>query len=269
MKKYKTASSVIFIGLFMILAVTIFSSWVHCQESFVGEKGRWTLRYTQQDSLWKKIDYGVFYALNGTMKDNPVMQTIWGVTNHRAFDLIAAAWMILIFLIYYIRNSAYEERIAIMQFGLYMAGILLVVTLASELSIQFHRFSPTETEGVKEKAIILSDLQDRITWKVKTGSNNSFPGDHATVLMLIGSFIIYRLRSWYGVAAALGMVAFMLPRLAGGGHWLSDIVVGSLSFYLLFFPLFIFKPLQSKALVLLRPSAVWIHRRLGFLVKNN
>ena len=49
-----------------------------------------------------------------------------------------------------------------------------------------------------------------ITWKVKVASNNSFPGDHATSLLFIGAFIIRRLRSWYGVATALGIVIFSL-----------------------------------------------------------
>jgi membrane-associated phospholipid phosphatase len=240
--------SILLIFLFMVLAVTIFSSWFRCQESYRDHKGRWAVRYTQQDSLWKKMDYSVFLALNGTMKNNPVMQTVWGVTNHRAFDLAAASWMVLLFVIYLVRNPRNEDRAELVQFGIYMTVTLLLAVLICELTIQFQRLSPTETAGLREQAVILSDLKDSITWKVKIVSNNSFPGDHATVLMFIGSYIIYRLRSWYGVAAALGMVFFALPRLAGGGHWLSDIVAGSLPFYLLFFPLFMFRPIREGSL---------------------
>jgi len=114
---------------------------------------------------------------------------------------------------------------------------------------------------------MLSDL-DRIVWKVKTVSSNSFPGDHATVLLFIGSYIIYRLRSWYGWAAGFGMVVFVLPRLAGGGHWLSDILAGSLFFYLFFFPLCMLRPLRERALSLLRGPAVWIHQRLRLLERE-
>ena len=240
--------SIVLVLLCMVLAVTLFSSWFRCQESYKDHKGRWAVRYTQQDSLWKKMDYSVFLALNGTMKDNPVMQTVWGVTNHRAFDLAAASWMVLLFLIYLVRNPRNEDRMELVQFGLYMTATLLLVVLLCELTIQFQRVSPTETAGLRERAVILSNLPDVITWKVKAGSNDSFPGDHATVLMFIGSYIIYRLRSWYGVAAAFGMVFFVLPRLAGGGHWLSDILAGSLSFYLFFFPLFMFGPLREWSL---------------------
>lgn len=244
--------SIVLVLLCMVLAVTLFSSWFRCQESYRDYKGRQAVHYTQQDSLWKKVDYSVFLALNGTMKDNPVMQTVWGVTNHRAFDLAAASWMVLLFVIYVVRNPRNEDRIELVQFGIYMTATLLLVIAISELVIHFQRLSPTQTAGLSERAVLLTDLKDHVTWKVKIGSSNSFPGDHATVLLFIGSYIIYRLRSWYGVMAAFGMAFFALPRLAGGGHWLSDIVVGSLSFYLFFFPLCMSRPPREWALARLK-----------------
>ena len=268
MKKNITVSFVLRTVLFMMLAVAVFSSWLRCQEGYRDEKGCWCLRYTQQESLWKKVDYSTFLKLNGTMENNAVMQTIWGITNHRTFDLAAAAWMVLLFGIYYVRNPRREDRTAIMQFGLYMTASLLLVAVISELSIHFQRLSPGEIDELKNKAIILSGLAGRITWKVKVGSNNSFPGDHAMVLMFIGSFIIYRLRSWYGAAAGFGIVAFILPRLAGGGHWLSDILAGSLFFYLIFFPLLMFAPLREWALARLRNPAVWLSKKLNFIVPD-
>jgi membrane-associated phospholipid phosphatase len=198
------------------------------------------------------------------MKDSSAMQTVWGLTNHRSFDLFAAAWMVVLFLIYYVRNPRNENREELVQFGLYMTVMLLLVTLASEALIQFHRLSPANTNGLREQAVLLSDLPDLIHWKVKISSNNSFPGDHATVLLLIGSCIILRLRSWYGWTAAFGMAAFALPRLAGGGHWLSDILAGSLFFYLFFFPLLMCAPVRERALLLLRRPAGLIYKMLPF-----
>jgi membrane-associated phospholipid phosphatase len=252
----------------MGLAVTVFSSWLRCQESHHDEDGVWFLRYTQQDSLWKTVDSSVFLALNGAMRNSAAMQTLWGVANHRAFDLAALSWMVLLFIIYYLRNPREEERISLVQFGLYMTIVLLLVTGVTELSIQFHRLSPGKIDELRKQAVMLSDLTERITWKVKVASNNSFPGDHATVLMFIGSYIIYRLRSWYGAAAAAGMVIFALPRLVGGGHWFSDIMAGSLSCYLFFFPLTLFGPLRERVLVCLRKPAVRIYKVLNILNRN-
>ncbi|NOU36442.1 MAG: phosphatase PAP2 family protein [Kiritimatiellaceae bacterium] len=260
----KKRSSLVLILLCMVLAAVLFGSWFRCQEGYNDVKGRPALRYTQQDSFWKAIDSNVFLAMNGTMKDNPVMQTVWGIANHRAFDLVAAAWMGLLFVIYYVRNPRNENRAELIQFGLYMIAALLLVTLASEALIHFHRLSPTETAGLKAQAILLTDLKEHITWSVKVGSSNSFPGDHATVLMFIGSFLIWRLRSWYGWCAAFGIIVFALPRLAGGGHWLSDILVGSLSFYLFFFPLVLFQPVREWILKVLYNPSRWICRNLPF-----
>jgi len=255
----------VLIGLSMLMGCLIFFSWLRTQEGYQDDKGRYGLRYSQQDSLWKKIDQNVFLSLNGTMRDNPAMQWVWGVTNHRSFDLVAAMWMVLIFLMYYIRNPRNENRVSLIQFGLYITVALLVVSSMSELTIHFHRMSPGATEKMMKRAVLLTDLKDRITWPVKIGSNNSFPGDHAAVLLFIGSFIIWRLKSWYGWAAGFGMFFFALPRLAGGGHWFSDIFVGSLFFYLILFPLFISPPVYNRGLALFRKPAQWIYKLLKHL----
>lgn len=254
--------------LSMSVACVILVSWLRSQESYDDYKGRWSLRYSQQDSVWKNVDQNVFLALNGTMKNSRAVQMLWGLTNHRSFDLFAAAWMVVLFVIYYIRNPRNENREELVRFGLYMTITLMLVTLASEALVAFHRLSPAQTEGLQERAVLLPELTDVVKWEVKVGSNNSFPGDHAMVLMFIGSYIIYRLRSWYGWAAVFGMVAFALPRLAGGGHWLSDILAGSLFFYLFFFPLFMFRPVREWGLDHLRKPSGWIYKALRFLERG-
>ena len=62
--------------------------------------------------------------------------------------------------------------------------------------------------------------------QVKDASNRSFPGDHASVLMLWALFVsafAAGARRWlaWGLAAL-----FMLPRIVAGAHWLSDVLVG-------------------------------------------
>jgi membrane-associated phospholipid phosphatase len=246
----------------MLMAAALFGSWFRCQENYRDGKGRWFIRYAPQESLWKTVDYNVFLTLNGTMRDNPVMQKVWGVSNHRSFDLASAAWMAVLFLIYYVRNPRNENRAELIQFGLYIAVMLLAVTLFAELLIQFHRCSPAATEGLKERAVLLTELKDVVPWEVKVTSNNSFPGDHATVLLFVGLCILWRLRSWYGAAAVFGIVLFSLPRLAGGGHWASDVLAGSLPLFLAGFSLFMCEPLRQRAMSCLRKPADWIYSHL-------
>lgn len=260
--------SVALVLLSMVVAVVLLGSWLGSQEVYKDNKDRLALRYVPTETLWKKIDYKAFLTLNGTMKERPAMQMLWGVGNHRCFDLVSAAWMVLLFMIYYIRNPRNEDRTALLQFALYMTVVLLIAVVMSELTIHFRRCSPGATDEMMRRSVMLSDAQYSIPWEVKTGSTTSFPGDHAMVLLFIGSFIIYRVRSWYGWAAGAGVVFFMLPRLAGGGHWLSDVLVGSMFFYLMFFPLFLLKPVRERVQGWMHIPAGWIRRLLCFLERG-
>lgn len=260
--------SIALILLSMVSAVVLFISWAQVQERYSDKNGRPALCYSQQESVWKTLDYNFFLKLNGTLKNSSLMQRIWGVGNHRSFDLVSASWMVLLFLIYYICNPRKENRVELVKFGLYMTVVLLTVTAFAELVFEFRRLSPSATPDLIGRAILLSDLKDVVIWHPKVSSSSSFPGDHATVLLFIGSFIIWRLRSWYGWAAAFGMVVFTLPRLAGGGHWLSDILAGSLSLYLFFFPLFMLQPVREKMLTLLSRPAGWIYKPLRFFERR-
>ena len=54
-----------------------------------------------------------------------------------------------------------------------------------------------------------------------------FPGDHAFVLLTVTSFFWYVGRRRDALVASLLAAVFLLPRLVGGAHWASDVVVGS------------------------------------------
>ena len=83
---------------------------------------------------------------------------------------------------------------------------------------------------------------------------------------LLGFYLVWRLRGWYAFAALTGLIAFSLPRMAGGAHWLSDIVAGGLSLSLLFLPIFLFAPLREKCLNKLTKPCTWLYGKLpGFL----
>jgi len=254
---------VLFLILPMIGGLLIFWSWMGTQESVEADRGRTVFRYIEgEDSAWKQLDYAVFKILNGSMHNNKPLQTLWGLANHRACDLAAAIWMALIFGLFYLVNPRGERRSELLQFGLYIVLITLIaLTLSnSKVGLNFYRHSPTRTEGIMENAVRLSE-QDHIPWKVKDSSTGSMPGDHGVVLLIVGSALVYRLRSApYQATALLGVVLFSLPRLAGGGHWASDILVGSLLYYSILFPVFMFEPLRNSLLRKLEPATEWLCR---------
>jgi membrane-associated phospholipid phosphatase len=98
--------------------------------------------------------------------------------------------------------------------------LAIVVALQREL-IEFPRLSPT---------LVLDNVHsiaDYVSWsRAKEGSGSSFPGDHATVAMLLtlSWWLAYGWR--VGVIAALLTIIFSLPRMAAGAHWLTDAAVG-------------------------------------------
>ena len=70
----------------------------------------------------------------------------------------------------------------------------------------------------------LDALYPQLSAKVSSGS--SFPGDHASVLIIIASYcLLHVINRWSLLVLGLAIV-FMLPRLFSGAHWLTDQLVG-------------------------------------------
>lgn len=256
------------LSLVIILSIgtglSLFLSWQNTQEIYEYEPGKTTYRYASEPSLWKQLDYAVFLTLNGTMKDSPVMQKLWGISNYRAFDLLPALWMLSIYLIYYFRCKTREQRIELIQYGFFMLFALLVAMLASRLVVDFYRFSPTLADDLRPQAFLLSQIPDFFLdlEKIKDTTNKSFPGDHASVLLLMGFFMIFRLPLTYAGAVVFGMIIFSIPRLAGGGHWLSDIIAGGLALSLVFVPIFLYPPVREYITGKFYPLARKMYYRL-------
>jgi membrane-associated phospholipid phosphatase len=76
---------------------------------------------------------------------------------------------------------------------------------------------------VLEPVYKLTELVPWIT--AKDASSRSFPGDHATVLLLFSVFMHVFCGKSYKLLYLL-VVIFTLPRLVSGAHWLTDVLIG-------------------------------------------
>jgi membrane-associated phospholipid phosphatase len=105
----------------------------------------------------------------------------------------------------------------------------------------YHRSSPTL---VTPDAVRLSEL---VTWiKVKDRGSTTFPGDHALVIFSTVGFFWICAGRYLGVIATTLLIPFTLPRLIGGAHWISDILVGALSMALLLLSLSYATPFAAR-----------------------
>ena len=175
--------------------------------------------------LWNQLDLVIFRTLNSTLAWGAAWQSVWAIANWRPFDLVAGA--AVFFVLWATVRHAFADRPAL---GWVSLAVLIAVTLAvkfvTELLIDYtfvyHRPSPTKVlDGTWR-------LKSLVPWvKCKDTSSWSFPGDHGFVLLMSAIYATYfgnkRLRTSAWLIAIVGI----LPRLVGGAHWATDIVVGS------------------------------------------
>lgn len=208
----------------------------------------WLLDPTR--SLWMELDNRAFWAMNNSLADGWAWQWLWAITNHRLFDLVAAASMLLLF----------AHRCLIGDRGnlnRYIAiGILLLLTalIASQIgkALPIQRISGTFEYP---EAIRISQL---VPVLAKDTAIDSFPGDHGLILLLFAGFVAFFMPRIYGFIAFIMVIAFTLPRMMSGAHWLTDEIVGALSIGVITLSWVLATPLHSIAL---NRIEAWVQKR--------
>ncbi|MCK5226999.1 MAG: phosphatase PAP2 family protein [Desulfobulbaceae bacterium] len=212
--------------------------------------------------VWDRLDNAVFYFLNGSLQDGRSWQFFWAVANNRLFDLVPAMCMLGVFFHFLFagniegvqRREGLQRRVAVGIFMVVYSGLTTVAL--SEIFCSIDRLSPTL---VLEHSIRLSELFPDIP--LKDASSVSFPGDHATILFLFAAFMWYYGGIQYGLAGLLLSVVFSLPRLVGGGHWLTDDVVGGGFIFLTAVGWALFTPLHGVTINFLENGLARIRER--------
>lgn len=183
----------------------------------------WSWPVTRE--YWDALDAAAFYWLHGSIVDGSNgWRVFWAYANTRAVDAVSALIFAGIFFTWIWRGGwqSAPERIAE---GCFLFGVsVLVLHVSSNMIFTFERLSPSL---VLEPVFRLSEVVTSV--KVKDVSGNSFPGDHGTAVSLFTVFI-WVFSGWRRGLAALALAIFaVLPRLMGGAHWITDLLVGSAS----------------------------------------
>lgn len=174
-------------------------------------------------AFWRSIDQSVFFTLNGTLSEDTSWTRFWAWANVRIFDMIPLVMMLIS--ITFPGMGIKRDRLQQSIIGFILLLILMfpiresVYEYARAIEVSGH--SPSlMLEPSYRFSKIVSDIP------AKDSATNSFPGDHAAVVLTWAGFIILNARSGISYIALFLAGLFMLPRIVGGAHWASDNLVG-------------------------------------------
>lgn len=187
-------------------------------------------------ALWNQLDIQGFHLLNGSLELHPLWAGFWALSSLRVFDLLAACVMLLMFLRKDWLFSQGERWHALFTFLGLLVTLLVFRVLFSRMVDAFdwqHSSPSLMIEGSLR-------LSEQFPWlaehlDLKDASKRSFPGDHASVLMLWGVFLALSARGGKLALVVFITLFLMLPRLVAGAHWISDDLVGGVILTLLAF----------------------------------
>jgi membrane-associated phospholipid phosphatase len=217
--------------------------------------------------LWDRLDASVFHLLNAPLASNAVWAQVWGVCNMRPVDLGFGLIMLLFLVKGNFIFSAAQVRQDLYVFMSSLFLLLLVrVGPLNELvkAMHWQRASPSLTVDGGVRLIDLFPDWAR-DWHMKDSSGRSFPGDHASILLLWAIFVSFVARGWRRWLVWVLALLFMLPRLVSGAHWLSDVLVGGVMLSLVATGWGFYTPYAAKACSLMERFCTPVLRLLGRL----
>lgn len=207
-------------------------------------------------AFWDFADAHVAFALNSLVETSPTQQLFWAFMNLRVSDYIAAVVLFTVLATYVVRGAGAPARVRLAR--AILAGVMLLVLVTVTREFLFKDVSRDSPSLVLEPFTVLSE---HVSLDVKDHSNQSFPGDHATVLATF-TFLLWFFAGWrYGLASAVLAVFFVLPRLVSGAHWFTDVTIGGVVTALVTVPLVVHTPAQEYLVSALLRFFVFADRR--------
>ena len=185
----------------------------------------WAIPSTK--ALWHAVDVPVFRLLNGSLGHLPAWDFLWALLSTRVADLLAAVVMLCSLILGGVVFDRHYLRRGLLTFIALLAFTLVVRTVFTRL---------IDAAGLQHASpsVFLGDgfsLSRAFPWmeeimEIKDRSSRSFPGDHASVLLLWTVFLSLFARGKRLLLVWMTGIFLILPRLVAGAHWLSDNLVG-------------------------------------------
>ncbi|WP_213878281.1 phosphatase PAP2 family protein [Pseudomonas sp. dw_358] len=179
-------------------------------------------------ALCASFDEWFYRILNQPLATSPAWRIIWAVGSVRPFDLVVGVILLSLLIKGDWVFKAVQVRQAILGFVAILLLMVVIRTLFSKW-IDSSNLQHDSISMVMPDAVHLSDFYPHIDKKlqIKDSSNQSFPGDHASVLLIWGLFMTQFLRNKaQGFIVWALVVLFSMPRLVAGAHWGQDDYIG-------------------------------------------
>jgi len=186
-------------------------------------------------TAFTQFDEWFFHLLNRPLLQNPVWLWTWTIASMRPFDVVVGLILLMLLINGDWVFKAVQTRAAVIGFVLTLILLLIIRTVFSKIidhsSLQHDSASMVIPDAIKLSEIFPT-LEDK--WQLKDRSSQSFPGDHASVLLIWAMFMTVYSRT-VGQRVVIWALAFlfMMPRLVAGAHWGQDDYIGGVMIALL------------------------------------
>lgn len=181
-------------------------------------------------ALCTALDEWFYLLVNPPLATNTAWRYLWTVGSLRPFDIFVGVVLLALLLKGDWVFKAGQVRQA--TFG-FIVILLLMVGIRAAFSALCDRMG-WQHDSISivwgDRAVHLSDWYPHLDKKLqlKDQSNQSFPGDHASVLIIWALFMTRFVRSAGQWLVVWGLaILFMLPRLVAGAHWGQDDYIGA------------------------------------------
>ncbi len=217
-------------------------------------------------ALWDQFDLQLFALLNQPVHEAGLWAKTWAIGSMRPVDMGVGVLMLAVMLKADLVFSGAQVRKALYAFLATLTLMLLFRVGFAEL-VKVMGWQRPSASLVVEGAARLTELfpgwEER--WDLKDSATRSFPGDHASVLLIWAMFLSFFARNGRLLLIWTMAVIFMLPRLVAGAHWGSDALVGGVFLALLGLAWACFTPFAYKASEWLERATLPLTRLLSHL----
>jgi len=193
----------------------------------------------ENHGIWLYLDAAIFHFFNRPLADHRAYVWFLAIVNNRAFDACSLLAMGTLMLQFWLRGDPVERR-RIIIIGLVMLLSAIIINQLAQALMPVKRASPTLFFN---DALRVSNVLHIST---KDASKDSFPGDHGMMLLIFCAFMWRYFGQKTFRRALVIFVIFAIPRVMIGAHWMTDIVIGSLSSVLIGLPWVLLTPVSDK-----------------------